>query len=77
MGSQCRNDERLFMWWKRKQPIDETLAQAYRLSFATMIEPHRIYAWAVSHKVDLKTERKRLLRNGLLEECVFRDLPLD
>lgn len=76
MGSQCRNDERLFMWWKRKQPIDETLVQAHKLGRATMIDPSRIYFWALSHDVDLKAERKRLKAPGVLSFCVFQNMSL-
>lgn len=66
------------MWpFSRRKPIDPILAEAYKLGSRTMIDPSRIYFWAVSHQVDLKVEKKRLLKDGLLEHCVFTDTDID
>lgn len=64
------------MFWKKK-PKDETLIEAHKLGRRTMIDPARIYFWALSHSVDLKANRKRLKEPGLLSECVFRNLSID
>lgn len=61
------------MWWK-KESTDETLVEAHRLGRRTMIDPSRIYFWALSHDVDLKAERKRLLKPGVLSFCVFENM---
>jgi hypothetical protein len=65
------------MWPFSRKQQDPLLVEAYKLGFRTMTDPHRIYAWAVNHNVDLKANKKRLLTDGLLEECVLADLNID
>lgn len=64
------------MFWRKKEPKDETLVEAHRLGRRTMIDPSRIYFWALSHNVDLKAEKKRLMKPGVLSFCVFQNMTL-
>lgn len=65
------------LWWRKKEPKDETLVEAHKLGRRTMLDPSRIYFWSLSHNVDLKAERKRLKQPGVLAYCIFTDSRID